>query len=1330
MARKKKEVKTFFYNAAVTKTYLKDIIFWAFQTFGMERVGHLSDSLKTLGFHYSTKGGLSISIEDLKVPPLKPLAVQSVELKIEKMEVLCEAGQMTESEKHARTIENWVLISENLKNGLVDFFRTYDLLNPIYMMSFSGARGNLSQVRQLIGMRGLMADSSGNTIDIPITKNFREGLTITDYLISSYGARKGLVDTSLRTADSGYLTRRLIDVAQDVLIREFDCKTNSGILLFSVTDAYDNLIIPLKERLVGRILTHSLVNPLLRIKLANRGDIVSSTLAHEIEELGIIQVSVRSPLTCELSRAICQKCYGLNLAYDRIVDLGEAIGIISAQSIGEPGTQLTMRTFHTGGVANSTVFNTVTRRQFYCRQVGRLFLPKRLKIEPRRTARGNFFYKLTAKTNVKLLNFQNEIFNLEFGKGTTLFIRNGQFVRSGQIIGQPITEESTTRTPSILARKEIQSQFSGEVFSDNNKVIDSKNNDMSLTWILKGRVIEIPSYFKVIQKNNQKLEFFDSIAIAKLVNEEKGKLIFENSSTKQVKNTPFSIQFLFDDPLFQSVGVYKILLASKISSEIFYGIGIKDKDSYFFIIPDFSQTNLKEISTKYRTKTGGLIKLIQKKSEFRKENKKLNTTTGGLILFLPEENLLGKKRKATIKSKVKKVVKKEKLKSKKKLDKRKFRLKLPKKNYSLNDVRSKIILSKNLRRKTFKKIEWNLLEIGFLKKRIKQVQFKKSLYIILKGKEKFFLNLDRNLFYPGELLLNVYPIRSLTFAKIVTIKNKKVLLLRPITLYQIPRANNKKVNVCDKIVLPKFNYNSNSRICKKTNLFEVDLIISEEMVEKSNFKISSYYEFSISKNPDLTFDFKYNFYRDVYSNDDLFEDLKIKTLFISPLVGIKQIVEPETIIFKLEVISNFATVIRSIETINQGNSQRILLVSKNDIKTFFTEERNLVVEQKNSFLLAGSPIMSDGSSGESVKIVKNMGNKLVTRISKPYLISNTMRKCFEPRELIKANITLGYMYYKRGVSSDIVQGIPKIERVLEARKPKSRNKYAKRTGIVLDLSIGKNEMSFSFMDRNETYKINATGKFNENRIKAGFKLCGRGITNAPDNPHMLLKGYNVGYRELFRHNCYFAAYRSLKRIQSYIFNKIQGIYYEQGVEIADKHLEVIVKQMTSKVMITNRGDSSILVGELVELNQAKIIDYTLTKSKLENILFSPILLGITKASLMAESFISSASFQETVRVLTTASIEGKVDWLYGLKENVIVGKIIPAGTGFTMNSHKYGLTMNMKLSEKAKEELINKRRLKMKKQSLEMKKQSLEMKKQSLETKSRVPVKKAKLKRK
>ena len=338
----------------VDKKQLSKIIERCFQRYDTTRTATMLDEIKRLGFMYSTRGAITVSVSDMTVPKEKPALLAKADEQVSKVQSLYNRGLLSNAEREKEVISIWDRttkeVTEALMNGLDEF-------NPIYMMATSGARGSTNQIRQLAGMRGLMADPSGKIIELPIRANFRDGLTVLEFFISSHGARKGLADTALRTADSGYLTRRLVDVSQDVIVREDDCFAAAGepIRGITVSDIKNGneIIEPLVDRLVGRTSVETVVHPETGEVLVEDNEMISQDAANAIVEAGIEEVQVRSVLTCRAKHGVCSKCYGANLANGQPVNIGEAVGIIAAQSIGEPGTQLTMRTFHTGGVASA-----------------------------------------------------------------------------------------------------------------------------------------------------------------------------------------------------------------------------------------------------------------------------------------------------------------------------------------------------------------------------------------------------------------------------------------------------------------------------------------------------------------------------------------------------------------------------------------------------------------------------------------------------------------------------------------------------------------------------------------------------------------------------------------------------------------------------------------------------------------------------------------------------------------------------------------------------------------------------------------------------------------
>ncbi|HWO78585.1 MAG TPA: DNA-directed RNA polymerase subunit beta' [Bacillus sp. (in: firmicutes)] len=341
------------------KGFLGNIIAEVFKRFKITETSKMLDRMKDLGFRYSTKAGITIGIADIVVLGEKEQILSEAQQKVDNVMKQFKRGLITEDERYDRVISIWSAAKDEIQGKLM---KTLHRLNPIFMMSDSGARGNASNFTQLAGMRGLMANPAGRIIELPIKSSFREGLTVLEYFISTHGARKGLADTALKTADSGYLTRRLVDVAQDVIVREDDCGTDRGIRVTALKEG-NEIIEPLEERLVGRYARKSVKHPETGEVLVPENGFITEDLAKEIVDLGIEAVWIRSAFTCNTKHGVCKKCYGQNLATGQQVEVGEAVGIIAAQSIGEPGTQLTMRTFHTGGVAGDDITQGLPRIQ-------------------------------------------------------------------------------------------------------------------------------------------------------------------------------------------------------------------------------------------------------------------------------------------------------------------------------------------------------------------------------------------------------------------------------------------------------------------------------------------------------------------------------------------------------------------------------------------------------------------------------------------------------------------------------------------------------------------------------------------------------------------------------------------------------------------------------------------------------------------------------------------------------------------------------------------------------------------------------------------------------
>ena len=334
------------------KKTLGQLIAQVFKRYKTTETSIMLDKLKDLGFKYSTIAGVTVSIADVVRSDDKHEIIEKAKAKVDKINKQYQRGLITEEERYENVISSWNKATDEIKDELAELSKNnYD--NPIFMMMNSGARGSISNFTQLAGMRGLMAKPDGSTVEIPITSSFIEGLTVSEFFLSTHGSRKGSADTALRTADSGYLTRRLVDVAQDIIVKDYDCGSVQGLVVYDLINDKDNTIIePLAERILGRFASKKIVNPETKEVIVEAGEMITENAVAKITKAGIKKVEIRSVLTCKSNNGVCQKCYGRNLATGNLVEKGEAVGIMAAQSIGEPGTQLTMRTFHSGGVAH------------------------------------------------------------------------------------------------------------------------------------------------------------------------------------------------------------------------------------------------------------------------------------------------------------------------------------------------------------------------------------------------------------------------------------------------------------------------------------------------------------------------------------------------------------------------------------------------------------------------------------------------------------------------------------------------------------------------------------------------------------------------------------------------------------------------------------------------------------------------------------------------------------------------------------------------------------------------------------------------------------------
>nr|YP_009686387.1 RNA polymerase beta' subunit [Halamphora coffeaeformis]QDR25134.1 RNA polymerase beta' subunit [Halamphora coffeaeformis] len=1396
-------------NNLIGKKQLRQLLAWSFTNYNSMQACALADELKYLGFKYATQAGISISIEDLKIPFIKNLMLEKANQDIINAEKIYLKGKITDVERFQKIIDTWSLTSESLKEQVIYYFKNYDPLNSVYIMAFSGARGNLSQVRQLVGMRGLMSDPSGEIMKLPIKKNFREGLTITDYLMSGYGARKGIVDTALKTANSGYLTRRLIDVGQDILIREKDCLAKDT-FLFAIDENQDlqsqNVIF---EKVLGRVLSKPIFDTKTNKLIAHAGTQITPKLIQTFKEKKATNFYIRSPFTCNLYRAICQKCYGWDLANETLVDIGEAVGILAGQSIGEPGTQLTMRTFHTGGI-----FTSEARQQIVAPVNGILRFYKILKTVILRTNRGEDVLITKNSGSIILIPEDKnlDLIKIEVLRNTIIFPKNNQYILKDTVIGELVNTNKQIKNEV----KPILSDTCGEIFMPRLKKKVNLLNNNKLLWILSGQLYNSPLNSFINFYPDYKLNKNSFIFRTKIINHYDG--IIEVTNKKQdlyqrllrINNHKYSIPNTTFKKLTTSINQKNYLLNIKNSN---YLVKIFEKTSKFYLELSRNQQFGISLKNSFKTLTGGTIYYDHRNLLHYKQ---LNES----ISYINRNNQANK--------------------------------------YNpLNFYRTMIWLSEELHQVNcepnivlvehgdFISEKFELIPGLFSKTSgIVTIRQKNNLIqtisiksgLVYEGKK--FKSTSKKLYYPGEVLFSNIPVSTLSFCEQLSNKNTEQLLVRPIEIYEFPYNDlsspffRKKSN-CNSVLSVDSQYTysykpnqsikgtknllliSNSlafkskQVLNKTN--NIELIMDKES-NSLNFYLSEKLSFNSYMAPDLRYKniqsstlIQQNQFIDKYtilgyleaitlnsleivkikikklknkpvlliSNDDCFilnkKDFPEKKLnnFIINNKNVnstgKIIIENDRFFtlqkgrpyffpnctndallyktnlqyktlaqhrifqrknIKQRISVNYQNILKlSLEKINNTKKTTKVFAGSNVFKTEFSKlflKRNgklysaLMPQFFKKFSITtpnlnfkANPLIRPDSpnyskmdrtlllqSSETIKNQYRSSEKvsyqltLVKFLEQPFIkttkavgLHSITEDYFEQdvnsvfcknSEFIETGETIGLLNLEKEITGDIVQGLPRIEEILEARK---KNVITKKlpTSQKKGLLIQKTTIDPNF----EFRKIGTSIKENE-RI----------------NPHKLLKVYfnyyglvksficdrtkKIKYSRLIQN--YEGSYRSFKKVQSFILNSVQSVYQSQGVTINDKHLEVIIKQMTTKVLITYEGNTPLLRREVVDLYHIQYINKIIKLQEKEPASYVPLLLGITKAALNNPSFISAASFQETTRVLTKAAIEGRIDWLRGLKENIIIGHLIPAGTG----SQNYRNCFNNRTFEKLK----------------------------------------------
>nr|ATL62442.1 RNA polymerase beta'' subunit [Coptosapelta flavescens] len=1323
-----------FHNKAIDGTAMKRLISQLIDHFGMAYTSHILDQVKTLGFQQATATSISLGIEDLLTIPSKGWLVQDAEQQSLILEKHHHYGNVHAVEKLRQSIEIWYATSEYLRQEMNPNFRMTDPFNPVHIMSFSGARGNVSQVHQLVGMRGLMSDPQGQMIDLPIQSNLREGLSLTEYIISCYGARKGVVDTAVRTSDAGYLTRRLVEVVQHIVVRRTDCGTARGI---SVSP--QNGMMPERffiQTLIGRVLGDDIYMGTRCI--ATRNQDIGIGLVNRFITFRAQSISIRTPFTCRSTSWICRLCYGRSPTHGDLVELGEAVGIIAGQSIGEPGTQLTLRTFHTGGV-----FTGGTAEHVRAPSNGKIKFNEGL-VHPTRTRHGHPAFLCSIDLYVTIEG-QDILHNVNIPPKSFLLVQNDQYVESEQVIAE-IRAGTSTLNFKEKVRKHIYSDSDGEMhwssrvyhapeFTYGNVHLLPKTSHL---WILLGgpcrsSLVSLSlhkdqdqmnahslsvkrRYTSTLSVSNDRVrykffssDFYDKkkdripdyLDLNRIICTGQSNLIYpnilhENSDLlsksrrnrfimplesiqereNELMSTPGisieiplngifrknSILSYFDDPRYRrkSSGITKYGPIEEMHSivkkeDLLEYRGVKEfrpkyqlkVDRFFFIpeevhiLPGSSSIMVRnnsiigvdtQITLNIRSRAGGLVRVERKKKRielkifsgdihFPGETDKISRHSGVLIPISPGAGKINFKESKKLKNwiYVQRITPSK---------KGYFVLVRPVITYEITDglnlatlfppdlleerdnvrlrVVNYILYGKGKASRGISDTSIQLVRTCLVlnwdhdkKKKSSSIEEAHASFVEIRtnGLIRHFLRIDL-----GQSPISYIGKRNDPAGSgLLSDNGSDCPNINPFSsIYSYPKARIQQfLNTNQGTIHTLLNRNKEFQ--------SLLILLSSDCSRMGRFTGVKYHNVikeSIKKDPQIPIR---------NSLGPLGLALPIANFYsFSHLLTHNQILV--TNYLQLDNLKQTFQVIKYYLMDENGKVYNLdpcnkIILNPFNLNWYFLRhnywEETSTIISLGQFICENVWIAKNRPHLKSGQVIFVQVDSVVIRSAKPYLATPGATVHGHYGEILYEGDILVTFIYEKSRSGDITQGLPKVEQVLEVR------------------SIDSISMNL------------------EKRVE-GWNKCITRILGIP-------WGFLIG--------------AELTIVQSRIslVNKIQRVYRSQGVQIHNKHIEIIVRQITSKVLVSEDGMSNVfLPGELIGLLRAERMGRALE----ETICYRAVLLGITRASLNTQSFISEASFQETARVLAKAALRGRIDWLKGLKENVVLGGMIPVGTGF------------------------------------------------------------------
>jgi len=1293
-----------FHNYHFDKKKIMNLIEQSFGICGTSATSKLLDDVKDLGFKYATISGLTISLSDLETPPRKKAIISVAEERAKKIQERFERKELNLEERKKAEVDLWINATEEVTDDMLKHYKEkWDKgeFNPIYTMAISGARGNVQQMKQLAGMRGLMSNPHGDIMHVPIKASFREGLTMTDYFISTYGARKGLVDTALRTADSGYLTRRLVDVAQDVIVSMEDCGTDEGLNVHPLRDRrtpnnliVDEILIPIEDRIIARTLLEDVKHPetqevvysagtsvdrviakaigklacVVKVKslkpgvytdecivdmedgrvLAGPDKLVSTQLIKELKASTVDEVRVypsirvRSPLTCKVQWGVCRRCYGLDLSLNQDVSLGTAVGVIAAQSIGEPGTQLTMRTFHTGGVAEAARVVVKAKSagtiSFKDLQFENKVERARFQIDTGNDAGENDDFDQNVKNIVTggmltIIDDKGKKSDYNLPRGSVLKVSDGDDITVGGVLVEYNPNKYISAYTGTVSYRDIE-QRDGVVVSNGGEVDikDETGKVLDVYSIPQGATMVIADGDQIGAGDNLYMfETEKTIAIASTKgNAEFRDIKIKNQRVISENGMIFIASTEHEDRIYEAPKGVKSSATKPVGLPTDLGVILRAKSGDQVKAGDELTNIVAEFDGEVKFSGRKSLSLIQKK-----EHEYYMSGSMDLDLDKKEQKI----RFLAEASGITKIINYRSA-SNKTVDRRRVLIK---------DEREYVIPEgaqlnfDNVMLNSGDQVEKGQKLTGAIPF-ISEID---GVVTIKDHYEKKTVIIDGDL-KPEEIVGSVLIEDAVDGEGNTVFKaGSEVDSDLAAEIYE-KREEVEKVEVsalseAKKIVVTN-DETSREYIIPKGN----ELLVEEDQEVAIGTKlIHSFAPIVADIDGNVNYITKYN----KRTGEEMVQTILIysgKDYFLS--TGLSLCVKNGQRVEKGDPITDYLDYTK-YEEIEDGI--RFVREEVTEKKYGVTEDMEILIEEGNvrkGDKLARLFTEADGT----VKLVhaltktgkvRSVIDKILIQVGEVHAIPDGAEVFVKENQEVNPGDIIAKWSGGGKKTTDIVQGLPRVNSLFEVRKPKVEALMASRTGVV---RIRGNHIVIE--NEKGAEKQIVTGSL-EDLIVNDREYVGEG--------DRLTEG-DVDVRAL-------SEKQGIFRAQQYLLNEVQYVYKTQGVTINDKHVETILRRMVSKVKITGSGDSPYLAGEIVNAFEFRKTNESLVAQNFQPAIAVSVIQGISKASLTTDSFLSAASFQETTKVLTNAAIRSKIDNLTGLKENIIMGNLIPAGTGFDRN---------------------------------------------------------------